>query len=163
MPENKTKIARLVLVLDELLTLAETHEKAELARYRQLAFSFLTFDTAVSRLMASLGIQCETRIKVLQRVCRQFGLTDLPTSGVQPDAAKLYFICSSDMANDILGQAVTDADYSLRFHRHLRDASAIPALYPALTVIIKQKLAEHTVLEGFVKTRLCLDLSKKAS
>ncbi|EWH03024.1 hypothetical protein Q427_05650 [Halomonas sp. BC04] len=152
-----------MLVLDELLTLAEAHEKTELSRYRQLAFSFLTFDTSVSRLMASLGIQCEMRIEELQRVSRQLGLTDLPNSGEQPDAAQPYFICSPEMANDVLAQAVTDAEYSLRFHRHLREASAIPALYPALSVIIKQKQAEHAVLEGFMGSRSCLDLTKMAS
>lgn len=163
MPENRTKIARLVLVLDELLTLAERHEKAELSRYRQLAFSFLTFDTSVSRLMASLGIQCEMRIEELQRVSRQLGLTDLPTSGDKPVLAQPYFICSPEMASDVLAQSVSDAEHSLRFHQHLREASAIPALYPALSVIIKQKQAEHAVLEGFMKTRSCLDLAKKAS
>ncbi|RCV90220.1 hypothetical protein [Billgrantia montanilacus] len=163
MPETKTKIARLVLVLDELLTLAEAHEKTELARYRQLAFSFLTFDTSVSRLMASLGIQCEMRIEVLQRVFRQLGLTDLPTSSEKTEAAQPYFICSPEMANDVLAQAITDAEYSLRFHQHLREASIIPALYPALSVIIKQKQAEHTVLEGFMTSLSCLDLTKQAS
>lgn len=163
MPENNTKIARLVLVLDELLALAEAHEKAELSRYRQLAFSFLTFDTSVSRLMASLGIQCEMRIEELQRVSRQLGLTDLPTSSEKLEAAQPYFICSPDMASDVLAQAISDAEYSLRFHRHLREASTIPALYPAMSVIIKQKQAEHAVLEGFMNTRSCLDLAKKAS
>ena len=164
MPETRAKIARLVLVLDELLTLAEAHEKAELSRYRQLAFSFLTFDTSVSRLMASLGIQCEMRIEELQRVSRQLGLTDLPNSGKQPGAAaQPYFICSTEMANDVLAQALTDAEYSLRFHRHLREASAIPALYPALSLIIKQKQAEHAVLESFMGSQGCLDLTKKAS
>ncbi|AMC99692.1 hypothetical protein [Halomonas chromatireducens] len=167
MPETRTKIARLVLVLDELLTLAEAHEKAELSRYRQLAFSFLTFDTSVSRLMASLGIQCEMRIEELQRVSRQLGLSDglteLPTRGEQPSAAQPYFICSPDMASDVLEQAIIDAKYSLRFHQHLREATAIPALYPAMSVIIKQKQAEHAVLEGFMSSRSCLDLTMMAS
>ncbi|PMR76570.1 hypothetical protein [Billgrantia endophytica] len=157
-----------MLVLDELLTLAEAHEKTELSRYRQLAFSFLTFDTSVSRLMASLGIQCEMRIEELRRVSRQLGLAESPASQTMASTgltrgAQPYFICDQGTALEVLAQAIADAKYSLRFHKHLREASAIPALYPALSVIIKQKQAEHAVLDGFLATRSSLDLAKKAS
>ncbi|MGR2737907.1 hypothetical protein ACUY1T_05605 [Billgrantia sp. Q4P2] len=155
MPEKPTRITRLALVLDELLTLAEVHERTEVVRYRRLAFSFLPFDTAVSRLMASLGIQCEMRVEELRRLSRQLGLPEPP--GVQPQpstvSAPPFFITTQDVAFEVLTQAVTDAGYSLHFHEHLREASTVPALYPALTAVIKQKRAEHTVLEGFLASR----------
>ncbi|MCE8016433.1 hypothetical protein HOP62_10175 [Halomonas sp. MCCC 1A17488] len=155
MPEKPTRITRLALVLDELLTLAEAHERAEVARYRRLAFSFLPFDTAVSRLMASLGIQCEMRVEELRRLSRQLGLPESSSPPTQPSAASAppFFVNTHAMAFEVLTQAVTDAGYSLHFHEHLREASTVPALYPALTAVIKQKRAEHTVLEGFLASR----------
>jgi hypothetical protein len=154
MPEKQTTIARLALVLDELLTLAEAHERAEVTRYRRLAFSFLPFDTAVSRLMASLGIQCEMRVEELHRLSRQLGLPDTTAAQASQSAVPPPFFISTPLqAFEVLSQAVTDAEYSLHFHSHLREASTVPALYPALTAIIKQKQAEHVVLEGFLASR----------
>ncbi|MFQ3786192.1 hypothetical protein [Halomonas sp. A29] len=152
MPEKPTRITRLALVLDELLTLAEAHERAEVARYRRLAFSFLPFDTAVSRLMASLGIQCEMRVEELRRLSHQLGLSELLSAQATPGAtsAPPFFISTEEVALEVLTQAMTDAGYSLHFHEHLREASTVPALYPALTTLIKQKRAEHAVLEGFL-------------
>ncbi|QOR37783.1 hypothetical protein HNO52_04100 [Billgrantia diversa] len=155
MPEKQTRITRLALVLEELLTLAEAHERNEVMRYRRLAFSFLPFDTAVSRLMASLGIQCEMRVEELRRLSRQLGLPEPSGIQAQPSAtlAPPFFVSTQAVAYDVLTQAVTDAGYSLHFHEHLREASTVPALYPALTAVIKQKRAEHTVLEGFLASR----------
>lgn len=155
MPEKPTRITRLALVLDELLTLAEAHERNEVMRYRRLAFSFLPFDTAVSRLMASLGIQCEMRVEELRRLSRQLGLPESSGIQAQPSAALAasFFVSTQAVAYEVLTQAVTDAGYSLHFHEHLREASTVPALYPALTAVIKQKRAEHTVLEGFLASR----------
>ncbi len=158
MPEKPTTIARLVLVLDELLPLAEAHERAEVTRYRRLAFSFLPFDTAVSRLMASLGIQCEMRVEELRRLSRQLARSE-PEAAQPPHTARPvpFFIDSPLLALETLQQAVSDAEYSLHFHKHLRDASAVPALYPALTSVIKQKQAEHIVLQGFLTSRSDLE------
>lgn len=152
MPEKPTRITRLALVLDELLTLAEAHERNEVVRYRRLAFSFLPFDTAVSRLMASLGIQCEMRVEELHRLSRQLGLPESSSVQAPSNAASAppFFVGTQAVALEVLTQAVNDAGYSLHFHEHLREASTVPALYPALTAVIKQKRAEHTVLEGFL-------------
>lgn len=154
MPEKPTTITRLALVLDELLTLAEAHERAEVMRYRRLAFSFLPFDTAVSRLMASLGIQCEMRVEELHRLAHQMGRTAPETTHSQPtNIPTPFFIDTPLLALETLHQAVSDAEYSLHFHKHLREASTVPALYPALTAVIKQKQAEHVVLKGFLASR----------
>ncbi|OUE38123.1 hypothetical protein BZY95_19005 [Billgrantia desiderata SP1] len=153
MPERPITIARRALALDELLTLAETHERAEVNRYRRLAFSFLPFDTSVSRLMASLGIQCEMRVEELRRLSRQLGLPDDAIKQAAQVMSPPLFIDTPLQAHETLAQAVIDAEHSLHFHRHLREASTVTALYPAQTAIIKQKQAEHVVLEGFVTSR----------
>ncbi|MGQ4878708.1 hypothetical protein ACOJCM_09065 [Billgrantia sp. LNSP4103-1] len=153
MPEKTTTISRLALVLDELLTLAEAHERAEVTRYRRLAFSFLPFDTAVSRLMASLGIQCEMRVEELRRLSQQLGRSESANQPLRNALHSPFFIDTPLLALDTLQQAVNDAEYSLHFHKHLREASSAQALYPALTAIIKQKQAEHVVLKGFLASR----------
>ncbi|MCG6657602.1 hypothetical protein HOP52_07475 [Halomonas campisalis] len=156
MPRTQTTTARLVLVLDELLTLADAHERAELTRYRRLAFNFLTFNTATSRLMASLGIQCEIRVEELQRIARQLGIDPSPTGGTKQRqghngrSTHRFFIDGPDAALDELQQAIAGAEYSLHFYEHLRDASAIPDLFPALSAMIRQKRAEHAVLEEYL-------------
>ncbi|GHE20824.1 hypothetical protein [Halomonas urumqiensis] len=161
MPTTTPSLARLVLVLDKLLSLADTHERDELARYRQLAFSFLTYDTAVSRLMASLGIQCEMRLETLEWVTKEFGL---PPRASRPSShthqanrqrtARLvnqhFFINDPRMACDELNHAIDKAAFSLHFYDNLMEASAMPALTPVLSAIIKQKRTEHAVLVDYL-------------
>lgn len=155
MPTTQTTTAKLVLVLDELLTLADAHERAELNRYRRLAFSFLTFNTATSRLMASLGIQCEMRVEELKRMAEQLGHASSPARGTQQhhghhgNSTHRFVIDGPDAALDELQQAIAGAEYSLHFYEHLREASAIPALDPALSAILRQKRAEHAVLQEY--------------
>jgi len=164
MPIKKT-IARLVLVMDELLTLAEAHERDELAHYRMLAFSFLTHDTRVSRLMASLGIQCEMRLETLDWLAQELELPPrtprkLPLhDNTERLTGQHVFIGDQLMAREELNQAVDRAAYSLHFYENLMDASAMPALTPVLTAIIKQKRTEHDVLleycasyKGYLRT-----------
>lgn len=148
MPIKRT-IARLVLVMDELLTLAEAHERDELARYRMLAFSFLTHDTRVSRLMASLGIQCEMRLETLDWLAQELGLPPRKPQhhgNTERLTGQHVFIGDQHMAIEELNQAIDRAAYSLHFYENLMDASAMPALMPVLTAIIKQKRTEHAVL-----------------
>lgn len=155
MPEIQTKTTRLVLAPTEQLSLAEAHERAELTRYRRLAFSFLPYDTAVSHLMASLGIQCEACLEELRRLVRLLGIppTDLRDHATRTGASPLLFMANPAMALEALMQSVVDAEYSLRFYKHLRDTSSIAALYPPLTAILKQKRTEHAVLEEFLASR----------
>ena len=156
MPTIQTTTARLVLVLDELLTLADAHERAELDRYRRLAFNFLTFNTATSRLMASLGIQCERRVEELNRLAKRLGIDPASAGGAKQrhghraHSTHRFFIDGQAAALDELQQAIAGADYSLRFYEHLQEASAIPALYPALSAMIRQKRAEHAVLQEYL-------------
>jgi hypothetical protein len=150
---SRTRPAKLALVLDELLALADAHESAELARYRRLAFSFLTYCTATSRLMAAMGIECEMRLEKLRRVSQQLGLQSPSAKGTSRRAglnsasAQYFCISNQGMAIDELIQAIADAEYSLRFYEHLSEISAAPELYPILSAIIRQKQAEHAVLQ----------------
>ncbi|TFH88613.1 hypothetical protein EQG41_01910 [Billgrantia azerbaijanica] len=157
MPTPITTPARLVLSLDELLALADAHERAEQARYRRLAFGFLTFDTTTSRLMASLGIECERRLQDLRRIA-----TEHATTPACRDAARhrpverraiIGFVGDHGMALDTLRQALADADYSQRFYAQLRTASAVPELHARLTAIIDQKRSELAVLQEHLASR----------
>ncbi|MGM0702895.1 MAG: hypothetical protein ACQEUG_10920 [Pseudomonadota bacterium] len=160
MPTPSATAARLVFQCDELLALAKAHEGGELARYRRLAFGFLTFNTAISRLMASLGIECEKRLDTLRHAARQQEAEATPFDGsdrrpvveTRHAGSPFRFISHYGMAIDTLHQAAADADYSRRFYEHLQMASAVPAFHPTLTAIIKQKRAECDVLQEYLSS-----------
>ncbi|WP_163558617.1 hypothetical protein [Halomonas sp. NO4] len=157
-PTTTTTTARLVLAPDELLTLAATHERAELARYRRLAFGFLTYDTALSRLMASLGIECERRLQALREAAERHGVAQVVgehTERYRPwqHHLPLGLVTHHAMALDSLHQALADADYSQRFYAQLRTASAVPALDSLLAKILRQKGSEHAVLQEQLTSR----------
>jgi hypothetical protein len=148
-----TKTERRVLILDELLSLADTHESVELMRYRRLAFSFLTFNTAISRLMVSIGVECERRLEELRQAAQRLGVVESSRISAMQQAkqhggtTQHFCIDSGDMALDELNQAIADSEYSLRFYERLREASAVPELHSLLLGIVKQKRAELAVLE----------------
>lgn len=139
--------------VDQLLALASTHEVAELSRYRRLAFSFLTFNTGISRLLAGLGIECEKRLKRLTHTAQRMELP-YPLSSSDHYYAKLrekdadpqYFIGSEGMAIEALTQALVDAEMSRCFYEHLREASDASPLHSLLDSIFRQKQAELDVL-----------------
>ncbi|MCH4564202.1 hypothetical protein MKP05_13885 [Halomonas sp. EGI 63088] len=142
--------------VDQLLALAGSHELAELTRYRRLAFSFLTFNTAISRLLAGLGIECETRLKKLAHIAQRLELlyplssseryyAKLHAKLRQKEAAPCHFIGSEDMAIDALTQALMDAEASRCFYEQLREASPA-SLHFLLAAIVQQKQAELGVL-----------------
>ncbi len=116
------------LLPEELLDLAGDHEHDELERYRGLAFRFLAFSGATSRLMAALGIECEMRLAGLARAARRLGLDEphseaamrLATPAVAPPA----LIGSLTMARDALSQAMTDAATSRQFYARLGEFGA---------------------------------------
>lgn len=142
--------------VDQLLALAGTHELAELTRYRRLAFSFLTFNTAISRVLAGLGIECEMRLKELAHIAQRLELL-YPLSSSdryyamlhaklrKKDTDPYHFIGSEGMAIEALTQAMLDAEASRRFYEQLLEAS--PAtLHSLLATIVQQKQAELGVL-----------------
>nr|WP_156889276.1 hypothetical protein [Halomonas sp. 1513] len=135
----------------ELQALASAHELEELHRYRQLAFAFLTFDTATSRLMAALGIECELRLETLDERSAEpnhrspYRLHKHMAS--RRDAPRRATIDTLAPAREALIQAAADAKASCHFYATLSDNCTVAALYPMLKAIVRQKQAELQVLE----------------
>ncbi|GGX89564.1 hypothetical protein GCM10007160_16160 [Litchfieldella qijiaojingensis] len=153
MPYDQQDVAKLILMPEELLVLADTHETHEMHHYRRLAFSFLPFDVGISKLMAALGVECERRLDTQREVTQELGLSDLITTGEAGNAARspfgkhYFFIVNRAMAMAMLTQVIASADYSLRFHEHLQSANAMPELDPMLKGFVKQKQAECRILQ----------------
>ena len=155
MTTNPTSAAPRLLP-EELLTLAGNHEHAELERYRDLAFRFLAFSSAASRLMAALGIECEMRLSVLARAARRLGLEEPRTDGAvrigAPVAGAPGLITSQAMARAALSRAMTEADASQRLYTRLGRLGAGSSLGQEFTAFARQKQTELAILREH-----CLD------
>ncbi|MGJ7460391.1 hypothetical protein ACR80S_04630 [Halomonas sp. MA07-2] len=142
------------LLPEELLALAGDHEHAELERYRDLAFRFLAFSSATSRLMATLGIECEMRLSGLARAARRLSLNlglDTPLANAAarlaaPAATAPGLIGSLAMARGALSQAMTDAAASQRLYVRLGELGAGCSLGHEFVAIARHKQAELAIL-----------------
>ncbi|MDI5891530.1 hypothetical protein [Halomonas rhizosphaerae] len=138
------------LLPEELLGLASDHERDELERYRGLAFRFLAFSSATSRLMAALGIECEMRLAGLARAACRLGLDeprgDAATRLAAPAVAPPVLVDSLKMARDALSQAMADAAASRRFYARLGEVGAASSLGHEFVAIARQKQAELAIL-----------------
>jgi hypothetical protein len=135
------------LVPDELLALAAAHERAELERYRALAFRFLTFSSATSRLMAALGIECEMRLARLADLALRRG-SPLATAEHQRAApAWRGLIGCPAMAREALDDALVDAAASRLFYARLARLEAAAPFHDELVTLERQKSAEITILK----------------
>lgn len=138
------------LLPEELLGLARAHERDELERYRGLAFRFLAFSSATSRLMATLGIECETRLSGLARAARRLGLeaphVEAETRLAARAEAPPGLIDSLRMARDALSQAMADAAVSRGFYARLSELGAASSLGHEFDAIARQKRAELAIL-----------------
>ncbi|MFC3284540.1 hypothetical protein [Litchfieldella rifensis] len=159
MPHDQTDVAKLVLLPEELLVLANAHERQEMNHYRRLAFGFLPFDLGMSKLMAALGIECERRLDEQRQASQRLALPDTLTAHETRHAKQYFFVVNRDMAMETLTQAIAVADYSLRFSEHLLDANATPELDPMLTAFVKQKRAECRILQDSLDA--CVDRGPK--
>lgn len=144
------------LLPEELLGLACDHERDELERYRGLAFRFLAFSSATSRLMATLGIECEMRLSGLARAARRLGLEAPQVEADTRLAARAVsspgLIDSLMMARDALSQAMADAAVSRQFYARLGEFGAASSLGHEFEAIARQKRAELAILSEH-----CLD------
>ncbi len=138
------------LLPEELLAFARDHERSELDRYRGLAFRFLTFSSAASRLMAALGIECEMRLTGLERAARRLGLEEFPISGARrlaaPAAKAPGLIGSLTKARAALSQAMVDAAASQRLYERLGELGAGSSLGREFIAIARQKQTELAIL-----------------
>lgn len=147
-----------VLLPGELLTLAGDHECQEMGHYRHLAFRFLPFGRGISRLMATLGIECERRLaEILRVVCE----LDPPTSPVTSPAGAAWpagtqggpatsLIARRGQALATLKRAEARAEHAVRVANHLHEINATPFLQPLLLGMLAQKQAERHILAELV-------------
>lgn len=145
MPTRPTP-SLLPLAPEALLALAGNHERAELDRYRGLAFRFLAFSSATSRLMAALGIECEMRLAGLARAGLEDRHAEATPRLTPPVATPPDLIGSLAMARDALSQAMTDAAASQRLYARLGELGVASSLGHEFAAIARQKQAELAIL-----------------
>jgi len=143
----------LTLLPQEQLDLISHHEVQELHRYRRLALSLLPTAPHISRLMATLGTECEQRLEALRDVAQRLDLVAClseeqasPTSLLTRSRGH-FFVVNGTMANDVLDEAPEAAHHSWHFYDTLLATNATPELYRPLQVFITQKRNEHQILE----------------
>lgn len=159
--------ASLLLLPQEQLTLANAHETDELQRYRRLTFSFLPNAPQASRLMATLGLQCESRLETLHKVAKQLELcacvgkdyTDV--SNLQRMNRHL-FVVDEKMGNEVLEQALRAAVESKNFFEWLLNTNATPELHQPLLNFVKEKESECRVLLEFWEQQSAPGLLRQA-
>ncbi|WP_245904457.1 hypothetical protein [Billgrantia lactosivorans] len=145
--------ASLLLLPQEQLTLASTHEVAELQRYRRLSLSFLPRAPQVSRLMSCLGLQCEKRLDTLRGVASRLELEACVTSPAAitasfASAPRHFFVEEDGMAVQLLDQAIHIAVETKRFFAWLLETNATPELHRTFVDFVREKEAEcHVLLE----------------
>lgn len=138
----------------ELLVLAVDNEQQEMRHYRRLAFRFLPFGRGISRLLATLSIECERRLAELLLAGRELGLS--PSSVDAPSAVAEQVASLGGKAAGLIGgrgQALAAlqhiearAEHAVRVALHLAEINATPALQPLLLGVVAQKQAERHIL-----------------
>ncbi|MBB3229903.1 hypothetical protein [Halomonas stenophila] len=146
------------LLPGELLALAGDHERQEMGHYRRLAFRFLPFGRGISRLMATLGIECERR---LVDIHGSVGELDPPPSRVAPPTGHAWqagaesgkasgLIAGRGQALAALKLAEARAEHAVRVAAHLQEINATPFLQTLLLGMLAQKQAERHILAELV-------------
>ncbi|MDN3555095.1 hypothetical protein [Halomonas maura] len=143
-----------VLLPGELLALAGDHECQEMGHYRCLAFRFLPFGRGISRLMATLGIECERRLTEILRSARELAPPASravpPTAPGRQAAAASGLIAGRGQALRALKLAEARAEHAVRVATHLEEVNATPFLQPLLLGMLAQKQAERHILAELV-------------
>ena len=138
---------------DQPLSLTYDHESREMERYRGLALSFLPTHPHVSRLMATLGIECEQRLGALERLAEQLQRRHcLPAPPARrPALAEKYrlhlFIRDDAMAAQTLSYALAFAHHSLQFSELMAQHCQLAGLDALLVQFIDSKRQECRLLE----------------
>ncbi|WP_108445682.1 hypothetical protein [Halomonas denitrificans] len=138
---------------DQPLSLTYDHESREMERYRGLALSFLPTRPHVSRLMATLGIECEQRLSALEalaeRLQRRYCLpAPLARRLAIAEQYRLHLFISDDaMAAQTLGYALAFAQHSLQFSELMARHCQLAGLDALLTRFADSKRQECRLLE----------------
>ncbi len=157
----------LTLLPQEQLTLAHSHETGELQRYRRLSLSFLPAMPQASQLMASLGNQCEQRLKALCDVAHDMALgacveEKARDSGSFAMTHRHAFIVDEIMGEQVLQQALGAAIETHHFFQWLSDTNATPELHRPFLLIAQQKESEARVMLEFIEQRNGVALRRNA-
>ncbi|MFG6157491.1 hypothetical protein ACGTNG_01660 [Halomonas sp. 1390] len=138
---------------DQPLSLTYDHESHEMERYRGLALSFLPTRPEVSRLMATLGIECERRLGALETLAEQLQRRHcLPATLARRRAiAEQYrlhlFISDDAMAAQTLNYALAFAQHSLQFSKLMARHCELARLDTLLDRFVDSKRHECRLLE----------------
>ncbi|WP_104203586.1 hypothetical protein [Billgrantia saliphila] len=148
----------LTLLPQEQLTLVHSHETGELQRYRRLTLGFLPLMPQVSRLMASLGLQCESRLASLRQVAARMELDACVAES--PHELHSYvmeqphcFVTDEDMAEQVLQQTLHAAMEACGLFQWLIETNATPELHRPFVDFTQQKESEARVLLEFLEQR----------
>jgi len=138
---------------DQPLSLTYDHESREMERYRGLALSFLPIRPHVSRLMATLGIECEQRLGALERLAeevqRRYCLpAPLARRQALAEQYRLHLFISDDaMASQTLNYALVFAHHSLQFSELMARHCQLERLDTLLARFVDSKRQECRLLE----------------
>lgn len=146
-------IKLLTLLPQDQLLLASNLEIQAVHRHRRFAFSFLPYDTRLSRRISELGIACEQRLEALRGIAESLGLgacVALPgardgreTPGDRPT---LPFVVDDAMAEQALQEALAASLQAYRFAHQLLETNGTPELERPLLDGVHQKQLECNVL-----------------
>lgn len=135
------------------LSLAYSQEAHELCRYRSLTLCFLTFDSPISQLMNTIGIECEHRLNNLKEVAAQLAF-DLPLNSSKlidissiNKNSKHFFVVDENRGRQLLIDAEQAAKASCMMFSRLLKINAAPELRQLLAMFVKQKKSEYRVLQ----------------
>lgn len=161
------KTTTLLLLPHEQLTLANAHETAELQRYRRLTLSFLPRAPQTSRLMATLGLQCEKRLATLRQMAHHLELDACVR--VEPVAAMSFhtphghfFVIDDLMGEQMIEQAICTAVESKNYFEWLLNTNATPELHQLLLDFVREKEGECRVLLEFWEQQRTYVLARQA-
>jgi hypothetical protein len=161
------KTNSLLLLPYEQLTLANAHEAAELQRYRRLTLSFLPKAPQTSRLMATLGLQCEKRLDTLRQVARRLELEacveeTLMAAPIFPMTQRHFFVVDDAMGEQVIEQAIRAAMESKDFFEWLLNTNATAELHQPLLDFVREKESECRVLLEFWEQHRTTLLARQA-
>ncbi|EPC01185.1 hypothetical protein L861_11460 [Litchfieldella anticariensis FP35 = DSM 16096] len=140
----------LTLLPQEQLVLASHLEIRALQRYRRLASHLRPRHPGISRLMATLGLECANHLVSLREAAERLGLgacidgeKDAPTRM----SRRWRPTSDDDPAENVVQEALEAAIDSRRLAHRLLETNATPELEVSLLAFDKHKQAECRLLE----------------
>lgn len=143
----------IITLTEELLALANDHERHEYHRYRWLSLRFLTYHRGISKLMQALAGESQQRVQALIEAAaslpiREPVLRDPATQAWQaPSIQSHFFIFDDDVAAQELSRALLEEWRSRRFYERLQACNGIPDLHAWLNACIGQTRSQFQILQ----------------